>query len=425
MSWSRSGRRPWTGSACLSRSTTPRSASSRSRATRARCATAKATARSSSYVSIQAAHAIERRRAEDELRESQRQLSTLMSNLPGMAYRCANDDRLDDGVRQRGLLPPSPATSRRTSSAARRSAYAALIDPADRELVRDAVEDALAARQPFEVSYRIRTARGGQKWVWERGRGVWSDAGELMALEGFIADITERKAAEDALRTQRGALPARAAGHPGDHVRLGPRPPTRSSGTPTSARCSATPMARLGNSAETRTTLLHPDDVRRVAGRSRVGPGRRRGLHQRVPFPQEVGRLRRVLLDRGLILRDPDGTARPHGRRNDRPHRAQAALRTSFARSRRSRRSAGSPAGSPTTSTTCSPPLLGSDRAAPAPPRRRRRVRSTSSRPSTARPGVPPSSPRACWRSPAARCSSRCTSTSTRSSPRRSRCCGA
>jgi PAS domain S-box-containing protein len=33
----------------------------------------------------------ERRQAEDELRESQRTLATLMSNLPGMAYRCRND----------------------------------------------------------------------------------------------------------------------------------------------------------------------------------------------------------------------------------------------------------------------------------------------------------------------------------------------
>ncbi len=29
--------------------------------------------------------------AEEALRESQRTLSTLMSNLPGMAYRCLND----------------------------------------------------------------------------------------------------------------------------------------------------------------------------------------------------------------------------------------------------------------------------------------------------------------------------------------------
>ena len=34
---------------------------------------------------------IQRRSAEEALRESQRALSTLMSNLPGMAYRCKND----------------------------------------------------------------------------------------------------------------------------------------------------------------------------------------------------------------------------------------------------------------------------------------------------------------------------------------------
>jgi PAS domain S-box-containing protein len=33
----------------------------------------------------------ERRQAEAELRESRRRLSTLLSNLPGMAYRCRND----------------------------------------------------------------------------------------------------------------------------------------------------------------------------------------------------------------------------------------------------------------------------------------------------------------------------------------------
>ena len=33
----------------------------------------------------------ERKQAEEKLRETQRTLSTLMSNLPGMAYRCRND----------------------------------------------------------------------------------------------------------------------------------------------------------------------------------------------------------------------------------------------------------------------------------------------------------------------------------------------
>jgi PAS domain S-box-containing protein len=36
--------------------------------------------------------------------------------------------------------------------------------------------------------------------VWERGRGIFSEQGQLLYLEGFITDITERKWAEDALR---------------------------------------------------------------------------------------------------------------------------------------------------------------------------------------------------------------------------------
>ncbi len=152
-----------------------------------------------SYVSIQAAQAIERRRAEDDLRESQRQLSTLMSNLPGMAYRCANDadwtmEFVSEGcVALTGYQPGDLVGNRITS-------YAEVIVPADRDAVRQAVDEALAARRPFELSYRIRTAAGHQRWVLERGRGVWSDAGELVALEGFIADLTERKNLEDELR---------------------------------------------------------------------------------------------------------------------------------------------------------------------------------------------------------------------------------
>jgi PAS domain S-box-containing protein len=152
-----------------------------------------------SYVSVQAAQAIERQRSADELRESQRQLATLMRNLPGMAYRCANDaDRTMEFVSEgcavlTGYDPVDLVGSRVTS-------YAELIAPDDRDAVRRAVEEGLAALGPFQVSYRIRTAAGDERWVWERGRGVWSGSGDLLALEGFIADLTERKGLEDQLR---------------------------------------------------------------------------------------------------------------------------------------------------------------------------------------------------------------------------------
>jgi anti-sigma regulatory factor (Ser/Thr protein kinase) len=62
---------------------------------------------------------------------------------------------------------------------------------------------ALAKKEPYQVTYRIRTPFGIDKWVWEQGRGVFANNEELIALEGFIFDITARKQAEDELILQR------------------------------------------------------------------------------------------------------------------------------------------------------------------------------------------------------------------------------
>ncbi len=142
--------------------------------------------------------AIARRHTEDALRESQRTLSTLMSNLPGMAYRCRNDrDRtmefVSDGCSGLTGYSPDDLVGNRQVS------YAQLIHPDDKEYFWSEIQDALTEKIPFRLTYRIKSL-SGTKWVWEQGRGVFSSDGELMALEGFITDITERMLAEEALR---------------------------------------------------------------------------------------------------------------------------------------------------------------------------------------------------------------------------------
>ena len=141
----------------------------------------------------------ERKRADDQLRESRRQLSTLMSNLPGMAYRCQNEPRwtmefVNEGAR--GLTGYEPAELIDNS----KIAYGDLILPKDRDRVWATVQNALDRREPFEVEYGIQAADGQVRHVWERGCGVWAEEGTVEALEGFISDVTDHRRAEAALR---------------------------------------------------------------------------------------------------------------------------------------------------------------------------------------------------------------------------------
>lgn len=139
----------------------------------------------------------ERRRAEQALRESRRTLATLMANLPGMAYRCRNEPDWPLAFASEGSAAltgyePADFTSGRV-------AFGDLIHPADRQQVWDAVQAAVAADRPYQFTYRLISAAGEEKWVWEQGRGVYDDDGALVALEGFVTDFTERAAAQQRL----------------------------------------------------------------------------------------------------------------------------------------------------------------------------------------------------------------------------------
>ena len=49
----------------------------------------------------------------------------------------------------------------------------------------------------YKRQYPIITKNGKQKWVWERGRGIYSNSGKLLFLEGFIEDISEKRNADE------------------------------------------------------------------------------------------------------------------------------------------------------------------------------------------------------------------------------------
>jgi PAS domain S-box-containing protein len=140
----------------------------------------------------------ERRRAVQELRAAQRSLATLMSNLPGIAYR-GRDDRdrtflfVSGGIEALAGHAPADFLEGRVR-------FGGLIHPDDAERVGALIRKALREGRPFTVEYRLRTAAGAERWVWEQGRAVPGDEAGEGCIEGFICDVTDRKLAEERLR---------------------------------------------------------------------------------------------------------------------------------------------------------------------------------------------------------------------------------
>lgn len=139
----------------------------------------------------------ETRRAQQSHKETRRSLSILMDNLPGMVYRCANSidwpmDFVSSGVIS--LTGYTPGQFFRSEVM-----YGDLIHPKDRDRVWNEIQAALLKRSRFQLEYRLIDAKGEEKWVWEQGAGVFDDQDQIVALEGFICDISEQKQAAERL----------------------------------------------------------------------------------------------------------------------------------------------------------------------------------------------------------------------------------
>ncbi len=141
----------------------------------------------------------------EESSEHLNMISSLMSSLPGMAYRGKHDETrtmefVSDGC---FLLTGYTALSLIQN---RDISYGELIHHQDREYVLKQIKSALDERKPFQLIYRIISIGGEEKWLWEQGHGVFSSDSSLMYVEGFIDDITLHKRADEALSMERERL---------------------------------------------------------------------------------------------------------------------------------------------------------------------------------------------------------------------------
>ncbi|HEY9887481.1 MAG TPA: adenylate/guanylate cyclase domain-containing protein [Candidatus Obscuribacterales bacterium] len=143
----------------------------------------------------------QRRQAQEALRESQRTLATLLGNLAGMAYRRHCDPNwtlefVSDGCYELTGYAPSDLLGENAFP------FQQLIHPDDRAYVKGELDRALPDGSPFQMTYRILTAEGQEKWVLEKGIPVSIEKSRPAIVEGFLTDITDRKEIEEALRVE-------------------------------------------------------------------------------------------------------------------------------------------------------------------------------------------------------------------------------
>ncbi|UII25145.1 PAS domain-containing protein [Fulvivirga maritima] len=132
----------------------------------------------------------DRKMAELALKKNQRRLATLMSNLPGMVYRCQNDEKWSMIFTSEGALELTGYDSSDFISG--KLSFVSLIVDKYKKEVWKTVQKAISKKEPFTLEYEITTKCGEKKWVWEQGREV-----EDGILEGFVSDISERMNARE------------------------------------------------------------------------------------------------------------------------------------------------------------------------------------------------------------------------------------
>lgn len=140
-----------------------------------------------------------RKSYETALKEKQRTLETLISNLPGVAYKCRNDPHwtmkfVSEGCLELTGYPVEDLLMNKKIS------FNDIIHPDDREYVWDEIQKSLNENKAFKLIYRIKTADLKEKYVWEQGRFVYSNEEELPILEGLITDITDSIKAKEMLK---------------------------------------------------------------------------------------------------------------------------------------------------------------------------------------------------------------------------------
>lgn len=149
-----------------------------------------------------------RKSLEESIKKSEKQLSSLIKNIPGASFRCLMDEHwttlfVSDAIYDVAGWSTSEFYDKTIS-------FAELIHPDDQENVSLIMDQAVQERKTHKLEYRLRHKKGHYVWVLENGSIIYNEDGKPEWIDGVILDISQRIEMEDELRQAKAKAEASA-----------------------------------------------------------------------------------------------------------------------------------------------------------------------------------------------------------------------
>ncbi|WP_213609079.1 PAS domain-containing protein [Pseudoalteromonas sp.] len=128
----------------------------------------------------------------EELQQSRDQFQALVSNIPGITYRCLADDSwtmlyMSGSIDPLSGYPADDFINNKVRS------YASVIHPEDAPYLDEEMGKAIQNQTSWLLLYRVFHKDGSIRYVEERGMAEYNEDGSVRYLDGFILDVTNER----------------------------------------------------------------------------------------------------------------------------------------------------------------------------------------------------------------------------------------
>jgi len=149
-----------------------------------------------------------RKEFEEQLQKSEERIRSMVSNMPGVVYRCLMDENwtmlfISDEIRN---LSGYPAEDFLGENPVR--TFASIMHHDDVKLIALNSKQAVEARKPYTNDYRVIDRDGETRWVFARGQATYDEDGTPLYLDGTIFDVSDKKEMEFELEDAKEAAEA-------------------------------------------------------------------------------------------------------------------------------------------------------------------------------------------------------------------------